>query len=86
MKVVLIIAVPGMPHGCYYRAEVRGLTNTTDSTKKGVIYFSATRCMKGIPNHEATVDEDGREVNGWNAYFIKDLIPDISYFADAHDR
>lgn len=46
-QVCLIVAVPGMPEGSYHFQRIAGLTNGTDSTVTGALYFAPTRCMKG---------------------------------------
>ena len=46
-QVCLLVAVPGMPEGSYFHQSIPGLTNGTDSTVCGSIYFAPTRCMKG---------------------------------------
>lgn len=67
---VLIVAVPGMPPGRFFRAEVQGLVFGEDSSKFGYVYFSASRCMKGLPDDaQAIMDAEERPCNPWSDYF-----------------
>ena len=54
-QVCLLVAVPGMPEGSYSNQSISGLTNGTDSTVAGSIYFAPTRCMKG---KKSTIQRD----------------------------
>jgi hypothetical protein len=83
---VLIIAVPNLPPGRFYRAKVQGLVYGSDQSKYGHVYFAATRCMTGLPEDiTATVDSQGRPCNGWSDYFINIFSEDIKYYSDAYD-
>ena len=73
----MIIAVAGMQPGQFFKADVKGLTNGTDSTVLGVVYFAESRCMKGNKDTPAT--------NGWNDYFITVLAEDVKKFLDFHN-
>ena len=82
---VLIIAVPGMPIGRYFYAEVQGLVFGEDSTKVGRVYFAASRCMKGLPDEpQATVDNERRNCNPWSHYFQVPFLNDIKKYADSY--
>lgn len=74
---VNIVCCPGMPEGAFHHETIVGLTNSTDSTQVGHLYFSSTRCLKG------TV-EPGPQ-NGWNHWFEHVAIPTTSKFANIHD-
>lgn len=70
-RMCLTIAVPGMPEDWFFFAKVKGLVYGEDSSKYGCVYFSRTRCMKGLPGKEKeTLDDDYRPINAWTHYFI----------------
>lgn len=48
-KMVLVVAVPGMPDGRFHAVQVQGLVFGADNTLTGWLYFAKTRCMKGLP-------------------------------------
>jgi hypothetical protein len=85
-RMCLIFAVPGMPEGRFFFAKVKGLVFGEDSSKYGCVYFSRTRCMKGLPGKEKeTVDDENRPINAWAHYFTNVFAEDISYYADSYD-
>ena len=73
----LIICVPGMPENAFFHTTVVGLTNSTDSTQVGHLYFAKNRAMAG--------DDNPGPHNGWNHYFSHVLIPTIAKFGAVHE-
>ena len=91
-KTVLIVAAKGMPPGAFHCVKVQGLTNTTDSTQYGYLFFCATRCMKGLTPEQLEAatkkaEEEGLEIpeNGWSYYFRLLLAGDIKRFCDEYN-
>jgi hypothetical protein len=72
----LIVCVPGMAKNSFFHTKVNGLTNSTDSTQQGDLYFAPTRGM--------STDDDPGPHNGWNHYFEYVLIPTLKKFAAVH--
>jgi hypothetical protein len=77
---VLIVATPGMPEGRFFKCVVQGLSFEADSTKTGVIYFTKTRCMSGVPGDDPNI------TNPWSDYFQGIFYDDITRYAEAYNR
>lgn len=73
---VLVIATQGMAENSFHHEEVVGLTNGTDSTQVGHIYFCDKRCIKGT---EGTGSQ-----NGWNHWWEHVVIPTLAKYSEAH--
>ena len=67
---IFIVAVKGLKPGEFYCAVVKGVTNGSNNTIKGYVYFAATRCMSAAPDAlDKQDDEEGNflTVAGGNA-------------------
>jgi hypothetical protein len=84
-KMVLILAVPGIPEGLFYAAKVQGMVFGEDSTKIGWIYFAKSRCMKGRSDEDAQSDDEEPISNAWSHYFKNAFIEDITHYANSYN-
>ena len=57
---IFIVAVKGLKPGEFYCAVVKGVTNGSNNTVRGYVYFAATRCMSAAPDAlDQQDDEEG---------------------------
>ena len=84
-KMVLILAIPGIPEGRFYAAKVQGLVFGEDSTKIGWIYFAKSRCMRGRSDEDCENDDEEPISNAWSHYFKNAFIEDITYYSDSYN-